>query len=441
MSDLRQNNLVEQRTNWEYKILGSMYIGYMAFILCRTAISACSPEMIKDPTLGFDEDTFSKIAFWGTIGMVTGKLLTGVIADRLGGRTVYLVALTVTAIITVALSTSSYFVMFATLNFIMLFAAAAGWPAMANLISNWYHSSKFGRVWGIISTSSRLSAVLSALFLGYLLSKMDWQYVFCIAGGVGLAVVALIFFYLKGHPRDVGLSEVEPKKAKHVEDTPTNLSHALDDASLKEALITFATSGRFWLMCLSLMCTTVLMEFIVLLPLYIDQSFDVPKGYATITSAIFPTGCLIALVGGGFVYDGVSRKGRIALLGGLLTLTCFCVATLLYLPSFGMSGSAKFFIAVVTLFFFGLTVAPAYYLPMSIFSVEFGGIHCGLLIGIIDATGYGASALYLWQGGSIVKDHGWGALLQIFLVIAVIATLITAWFAYEDYKKGPKQTS
>ncbi|WP_372364617.1 MFS transporter [Candidatus Uabimicrobium sp. HlEnr_7] len=438
MSDLTQNNLVEQRTKWEYKILGSMYIGYMAFILCRTAISACSPEMIKDPKLGFDEDTFSKIAFWGTIGMVTGKLLTGAVADRLGGRIVYLMALMITAVITIALSTGSYFAMFATLNFVMLLAAAAGWPAMANLISNWYHSSKFGRVWGIISTSSRLSAVFSAIFLGYLLSKLDWHYVFCIAGGIGLATVFLIFFYLKGHPRDVGLSDVEPKKAKQAEDA--NLNHPMDGANIKQALITFATSGRFWLMCLSLMCTTVLMEFIILLPLYIDQSFDVPKGYATITSAIFPAGCLIALIGGGFVYDSVTRKGRIALLGGLLTLTCICISILLYLPGFDISNSAKFFIAVVTLFFFGLTVAPAYYLPMSIFSVEFGGIHCGLLIGIIDATGYGASALYLWQGGSIVKDHGWGALLEIFLIIGIIATLITAWFAYEDYK-GSKQTT
>src|SRR6478752_2853431 len=87
----------QSRLRWELIILGCMYAGYMAFILCRTAIYVASPAMVEDPALGLTKTMFGAILGWGTAGMVTGKLLGGVVADRFGGRTVFLLALSVTA--------------------------------------------------------------------------------------------------------------------------------------------------------------------------------------------------------------------------------------------------------------------------------------------------------------------------------------------------------
>jgi len=97
--------------------------------------------------------------------------------------------------------------------------------------------------------------------------------------------------------------------------------------------------------------------------------------------------------------------------------------------------SFKFPLAIVILFFYGFTLAPAYYLPASIFSNEFGGKHCAFLVGLVDVAGYSASMLYLIAGGRMVKTWGWQSMIQLFLVIAVVATLITIWFAFEDYRR------
>ena len=194
-------------------------------------------------------------------------------------------------------------------------------------------------------------------------------------------------------------------------------------------------------MCLSLMCTTVLMEFIGFLPIYLKESFNVPPSQAASSTSVFPAGCLIALIVGGVIYDKVSRKGRIALLGGLLTVTCFCVGILWCLPGLQISPASRFVLAIVTLFVFGLAVAPAYYLPMSIFSIEFGGKHCGLLIGLIDATGYGASMIYQSTGGKLVDSRGWQSMLVLLFTVAIAATLITIWFAFEDYKRFRKPSA
>jgi len=412
----------------------------MAFILSRTVLAVASPEMIGDPNLDLDEASYGDIAAWGMGGMIAGKLLTGAMADWLGGRRVFLIALALTALLSATFGWASSTATFAAINFFMLFAMAASWPSMASIISVWFSPTKYGRVWSALSTSSRLSAALSLIVLGSLLSVLSWQNVFRTAGLMSLCVLGLVFFYLKASPEVVGLPErdespAEPERDEADAPLPT---HFLDDKNPAEALRTFATSGRFWLLCASVMCTTVLMDFLIFLPLYLASFEGVSSAQASSWASAFPIGCLLALVAGGFVYDRVSRKGRIALLGGLLAATTLCVAALWGLSrATRIPDSLEFTIAIVVLFFYGFSLAPAYYLPPSVFSNEFGGKHCGLLVGIVDAAAYCGSMLYLVAGGRMVVTWGWQSVIELFLVIATVATLITAWFAFEDYKRFP----
>jgi len=54
----------------------------------------------------------------------------------------------------------------------------------------------------------------------------------------------------------------------------------------------------------------------------------------------------------------------------------------------------------------GLWSALILLLIMSVFSIAFGGPHCGVLIGLIDAAGYAAAMLYQFGGGSneVLRD-------------------------------------
>ncbi len=81
--------------------------------------------MINDPNFELDEASYGDIAAWGMAGMIAGKLLPGVIADWLGGRRVFLMALAVTAFLAVAFSWGTSTTIFATINFLLLFAMAA----------------------------------------------------------------------------------------------------------------------------------------------------------------------------------------------------------------------------------------------------------------------------------------------------------------------------
>lgn len=416
-----------RRLRWELVILACMYVGYMAFILCRTALYVASPAMVDDPGLGLSKTMFGAVLGWGTAGMVTGKLLSGVIADWLGGRRVFLLALSVTGAAACAFALAGGFAFFCFLNFIMLLAAAAGWPAMSKLIAAWYEPEKYGKVWGLISTSSRLSAMLSSFLLGSLLLKTSWTGVFLAAGAATAAVVAVIFIFLKAGPADAGLPPTRAASGGRA------AAHPLDEAGLKEALLYFARSGRVWLICLSLMCTTVLMEVIGFLPLYLKETLGISPAQAARAASVFPAGCLAALVAGGWLYDRVSRKGRAALLGGMLTLSALCLAALLGLGRLALSPGQAFAATAAVLFLYGLAVAPAYYLPMSVFSIEHGGRRCGLLIGLIDAAGYGAAMLYQFGGGALIdRPGGWQDMLLLLLALSAAAIVSTVAFARQD---------
>ena len=131
-----------RRLWWEMLVLGCMYAGYMGFILCRTAIYAASPAMVGDPALGLSKTMFGAVLGWGTAGMVVGKLLSGAVADRLGGRRVFLSALAITATTALAFSLARSKALLCLLYFTMLLAASAGWPAMSKLIAAWYEPDR-----------------------------------------------------------------------------------------------------------------------------------------------------------------------------------------------------------------------------------------------------------------------------------------------------------
>src|SRR5262245_34563377 len=117
-----------RRLRWELVILAGMYVGYMGFILCRMAIYVVSPAMVEDPALGLSKTMFGAILGWGTAGMVTGKPLSGAVADKLGGRRVFLLALSTTAASAAAFGVAGRFGLFCALNFTMLLAAAPAGP-------------------------------------------------------------------------------------------------------------------------------------------------------------------------------------------------------------------------------------------------------------------------------------------------------------------------
>jgi sugar phosphate permease len=173
----------------------------------------------------------------------------------------------------------------------------------------------------------------------------------------------------------------------------------------------------------------------VFLPIYLSETYDLAPAYAGIASSTFSLGCLVAVFSGGFIYDKLTKKSLIYALGLSLTLAVASLLLLRVLGDQGSTGTLELTFTVILIFLFGFAISPAYYIPMSVFSISFGGRHCGLLVGLIDAIAYFGAMSFDFIGGAVAnKEGGWQDFILILIVTSVLATIIMTTFLYLDYR-------
>ena len=448
VSRLSQGDSLSPFVRFQLLVLISMYIGYAALMLCRNTLAACSVQMMQDPTLNIDEASYGHLMAWHSAGAIMGKLVTGPGADLLGGRRMFLLALSLTAIANVGFAFSSTFTLFAAFNFFGQAAKAGGWPAMVQLVRSWFPSTRYGQVWSVIATSSRVGTIAAGLLFGFLLTLLDWRSVFLVSAALTAVIVFVLYFTLKEQPEDAGLptlldhedelrsaDESGGNESSASADTDTKTlaaQHALDQTTLWQACVTFAQSGRFWLIGFSIVFLTVCMDFVHFIPAYFAAELDFSAASSSAAGTAFPMGMFAALLITSFYYDRLSKLQLIGVIGCQLLFSVAAVLLLWRLDLVPESMQAT--VAIITIFLLGLAISPAYYVPMSVFSVAFGGKHAGFLVAVIDIFGYAAAILFNYFGGTIAKDHGWPTFLSLLLAVTLLATICMVSFLTLDWR-------
>ncbi len=367
---------------------------------------------------------WGKILAAGTFGSILGKFATGWLADRFGGKFTFVAGLLVTSLGVATFAVSRVAWLFGLALFIALFAKSAGWPSMAKLIGNWFRPNQYGRVWGILSTSSRIGTIVATLALGALLAWLSWSWV--VAVGVGLGGVAILFCLLTLRERPPeGSAAYGDREARGQEPVQP---HFLDGTTLPEALTLFFSNRRFWLITGSLSGLTILWDFLYWVPFLFKDTLDLSESDAVMATAAFPVGSLVSVLVGGFIFDKLSRGKMALVMGGLLTIATGCILAFCLMPGWGLEKEPKVYLSIGLIFVFGLCMSPCYYLPMSVFSIEFGGIHSGFLIALLDAIAFGGVFVFNYFGGSMVDAGGWNLFLGVLLGISVWSVLTTFLF-------------
>ena len=72
---------------------------------------------------------------------------------------------------------------------------------------------------------------------------------------------------------------------------------------------------------------------------------------------------------------------------------------------------------------------------MSVFSVDYGGKHCGVLVGIIDAVGYLGAIFFDFYGGAIAdEENGWSKFLYILFAVSLVGFVTLTMFFISEYR-------
>ncbi|NQY89003.1 MAG: MFS transporter [Colwellia sp.] len=428
----------------QMNIIITMYLGYAAMMICRQMVTILSPALLADETLALTKTNLGDFAAYGTLGALVGKLIWGPLADKFGGRFTLLIGIFLTALFIIAFGLSANVLAFTGFSFLLYCSKSSGWPGMTKLIGEWYHPQNYGRVWSILATSSRFSVVLATLFFGWLLSFMHWRTVGFIAAVFALIIFIGCYVYLKEKPEDANffkeksndnINTNNPKLAMAEKQALYNkYNHPLLGTSTIDGLVAFAKSPRVWLVVIMLMVLTCMMAFLDFVAVYLMESYQLTPSEAAMASTVFPVGSLTGLLASIAFYDRFSKRGIRTVLTIALSFSLLSVLTLQYLPLFNLSAELNYLVALGVIFVFAFSISPAYYLPMSIFSIEYGGPHSATLVCLIDAFGFAASATFAFIGGRLADSTGgWSSFINMLILISALG-IISVWaFMHSEY--------
>ena len=405
-------------TRLRIQLLGLMYFSYAVTMFLKASIPVISPSLLHDPAVAMTKTQFGAILAYGNLGGLVGKFIFGWTSDRFGGKITFLIGLLFTSIGLAIFGLTHQYLLFVVVFFSIACAKAAGWPAMTKLIGQWYKPSQYGRVWGLISTASRSGAILASLGLGALLIVLDWREILWLCAVLGILTSVLWFFAAKENPPpDAKDAEAEAEPPSPSLDP----NHPMFGTSLKQALRAFSRSSRVWLIFFGMAGLTILTDFQSFVPLFLTETLGLSSAQAAMTGSAFPIGALIAVLGGGILFDSLRPTTITKLIGFALLVAVLNLVLLLNLARFGLSDGANIAVVFACLFTFGFAISPAYYLPMSIFSIKFGGPHSGVLVCILDIGGYAGGVCFALAAGILADQvNGWDKVLTLLIIVATV---------------------
>lgn len=404
-------------------------------MLLKISVVFVSPALIADPDLGMTKSQFGSIMAAGSLGGVLGKFFFGWFADRFGGKVAFLVSLVLIAGGITLFGFASHVVVFVVSYFLVNFAKSAGWASFAKLVANWYRPNQYGRVWGFISTSSRIGAIEASLIFGALLYVFNWHQVLLTAGAIGGVTILFWYLLVKEQPDTPISKEVKTIDANGEETVKPKPPHRLSRTTLKDALLIFVKSKRVWLMVLCMCGTTIQADFLNFVPILAKETLKLSSAKASMTTSAFPIGAFISLLVVGYIYDKVKPRTITKIMGITQFIAALCLGTMIMLSAIELTEDVKLIVFFTSIFIYGFSVAPAYYLPMSIFSVKFGGKHSGILISILDSNGLAASMLFSIAAGIIADQvFGWNQVLILLTLITLLTMIVLVIFLKGEAK-------
>ena len=348
-------------------LLATMYIAYMMSVFNGVAFEVSMPAVV-DSDLGMTKADFGFAIAVGQVATVTGKIFCGFFVDMRGASSAFYESLFLMGVVMflgvvcmqIGLRSGAL-----ACFFLLKLAKSAVWPAMAKAAKAAFDSAIFGRVWGVLVTSSRVGAVCGAVILSpFVLLGWAWPPLM-VAGG--LVMVAGILRMFTRHDAAQAAMMSQPGKAPTI--------------SMREAVRLYGKDKGLWLIVASEGMLLTVMETGTLVPLYMHDHLGADLDDAARLYSLFPLGMVVFTAAGGFMYDALPAARR----ADMLLLLGLCSATSYYLLASASSPSA----AGAFLFCAGGCFAPAKYLPPTIYTLEHvDSQHSGKVIALMDVPGY-----------------------------------------------------
>ena len=381
--DLQSQEAEYRRRKWS--VFLTITFGYGFYYVCRLSFSVAKKPMADAGV--FDAAQMGVIGSALFFAYAFGKLINGILADRVNIRNFMTTGLLVSAIANLCLGFTTLFWLFFLLWGFSGWFQSFGAPSSVVSLSHWFTDKERGTFYGFWSTSHNIGEAITFIGTAVVVSTMGWMWGFKVAGVLGIIVSLVIWRYLYEQPGVYGLPSPIKRQAGQREITMT----AKQWAVFKNPAV--------WILALSSACFYVTRYAVNSWGIFF---LEAEKGYTTIeASSIVSVNAVLGIIGtlfSGFLSDKLfnGRRNMPAFIfGAIYTLS---IALFVLTP-------ANPVIDIISMALFGLS--------LGVLLVYLGGLMAvdicsketsGTALGIVGVASYLGAAFQDILSGVLIED-------------------------------------
>lgn len=463
---------------WQWRTILVTMVGYALFYFVRKNFSLAMPGLTAE--YGITNKSFGWILFAGSLVYGFSRFINGYVVDRIHGRIVMTMGLTLCAIANFAFGFGVDFSawltgqqhgpqLVETLILVMgvtiilnQYFQGMGFPPCARILPHWIHPSELATKMSVWNCSHSIGASLAVILCGYLMGTLGtnlsadpetvtritenltnnnvadatsqalvyaghvgaWKWCFWVPACMALAGAVMILLLLRDDPTDVGLPELEGTNLGQYEKTK-------DARARRKFESVMVWKNRWvWTFCIAnLFVYIVRMGVLDWGPKFLTESRGLSIKDAGWTVAAFEIAGVVGTLFAGWATDRFFKgKGHhtcvVCMLGAALFMTIFR-----FLPN-----DTSLTLTAAVLVGAGFCI----YGPQALIGIEISkqatkeaSARANGVAGILGYIGSGLSGLLV---GYVADIFGWTRVFETIIVVAIIGLfiLLSMWKAPRD---------
>ncbi|KAL7550046.1 hypothetical protein ACHAWF_015196 [Thalassiosira exigua] len=293
----------------------SLFVAYLTVMAAKCALPS-TLSMLTSPNSGLShineslsrQDVMSRLLALSTLSVAAGKLLLGPVIDRCGGVASLRAALSTLFVclgaIGIGSRTCPTLSAMGTYWIVVDFAFSSCWAACVKAIRDYLPEERWPREIGQLAVAARSGNAVSFAFFAWLLQwasgNMDtqstggtavpvdssWRWVFRASAVIQLIPLLMLSYFGR---KEAGSHDIvrEEKQSK-----PHSQSTFQDSLAI---LYRQSRTVEFWLHLISRSIIMVLVSFLLFIPSYMTQCYEMSSASSARVGSIFALGCLLSV--------------------------------------------------------------------------------------------------------------------------------------------------
>ena len=344
------------------------------------------------------QDVISRLLAVSTLSIAMGKMLLGPAIDALGGATSLQIALATLCACLGGISSATSLTVLALYFVVIDFAFSSCWAACVKTIRDALPEDRWSKEIGNLAMAARCGNTVAFAFFAWLLQTSgDWRMIFQVSSAVQLIPLCLVTYVKRRTAAEEEIYESSSEPAR-----------ASSPGQALNVLRREAATPEYWLHLGSRSILMILVSFLLFIPSFMAQCYDMAPASSAKVGSIFALGCFLSVsLLSERSYPSTNKgdfRRSFSMLGFLMLSTLTLVCQVLHLQDIMPLSSI---IGSTLMFIWGFSLAVPFYLPSSMFALRRGGKEASATISdSFDIVGFGLLVFFNGRVARVLSEAG-----------------------------------